>query len=106
MDSQKFLSHEFLLEQQKTYQGGKSLTQKRLRGPTTWKVMLRKSWKDTASWQKKKEQMYNVSTACLDNHNFKKGELETVGELSDVFHKSSSHACAWHELIDQTYCEQ
>ena len=48
----------------------------------------------------------DVSTACLDNHNFKKGELDTVGELSDVFHKSSSHACTWHELIDQTYCEQ
>ena len=54
----------------------------------------------------KKKQMYNVSTACLDNHNFKKGELETVGELSDVFHKSSSHACAWHELVDLTFFGQ
>ena len=30
------------------------------------------------------EQLYTVSTLCLDDHNFKKEELETVGELSDV----------------------
>ena len=29
------------------------------------------------------EQLYTVSTPCLDDHNFKKEELETVGELSD-----------------------
>ena len=33
---------------------------------------------------KKTEQLYTVSTPCLDDHNFKKEELETVGELSDV----------------------
>ena len=31
-----------------------------------------------------KEQMYKVSTPCFDDHNFKKEELETVGELSDA----------------------
>ena len=30
----------------------------------------------------KTEQLYKVSTICLDDHNFKKVELETVGEMS------------------------
>ena len=33
---------------------------------------------------KKTEQLYNVSSACLDDHQFKKEELESVGELSEV----------------------
>ena len=33
---------------------------------------------------KKTEQLYKVSTLCLEDHNFKKEELETVGELSRV----------------------
>ena len=33
---------------------------------------------------KKAEQFYKVSTLCLDDHNFKKEESETVGELSKV----------------------
>ena len=33
---------------------------------------------------KKKEQLYKVSTPCLDDHNFKKEELEAVGELPKV----------------------
>ena len=33
---------------------------------------------------KKTEQLYKVSTPCLDDHNFKREELETVGELSKV----------------------
>ena len=32
----------------------------------------------------KTEQLYQVSIPCLDEHNFKKDELETVGELSQV----------------------
>ena len=34
---------------------------------------------------KKKKQLYKVSTLCLDVHNFKKEELETVRDLSDVW---------------------
>ena len=33
---------------------------------------------------KKTEHLYKVSTPCLDDHNFKKEELETVGEMSQV----------------------
>ena len=32
----------------------------------------------------KTEQLYKVSTPCLDDHNFKKEERDTVGELSKV----------------------
>ena len=32
----------------------------------------------------KTEQLYTVSTPCLDAHNFEKEELESVGEFSDV----------------------
>ena len=32
----------------------------------------------------KKEQMYKVSTPCLNDHNFKKEELEAVAELSNM----------------------
>ena len=33
---------------------------------------------------KKGEQLYKVSSPCLDDHHFKKEELESVGELSKV----------------------
>ena len=33
---------------------------------------------------KETEQLYKLSTPCLDDHNFKKEELETVGEVSHV----------------------
>ena len=33
---------------------------------------------------KNTEQLYTVSTPCLDDHDFKKEKMETVGELSDV----------------------
>ena len=41
----------FLLEQLKSYQVGKNLLQRRLRGPTTWKDMLENALRDTAGWQ-------------------------------------------------------
>ena len=33
---------------------------------------------------KKTEQLYKVSSPCLDDHHFKKEELESVGELSQI----------------------
>ena len=38
----------------KNYQDGRNLTQKRLRGLTTWKDMLESAWKDTVSWRTKR----------------------------------------------------
>ena len=36
------------------------------------------------NWQRKRQQLYKVSTPCLDDDTFKKEELEKVGQLSDV----------------------
>ena len=30
------------------------------------------------------EQLYKVSTSCIDDHNFKEEDLKSVGELSKV----------------------
>ena len=38
--AEKCSNHEFLLQQLKNCQGGKNLTQKLSRGPTTWKDMM------------------------------------------------------------------
>ena len=70
---------------EKIYQGGKNLTPRLLCGPTTWKDMLKNALRDTANWQiKETEQLYKVSSLCLDDHHFKKEELGSVGELSKV----------------------
>ena len=43
-----------------------------LLGLTTWKVMQRNAWKDIASWRiKTTQQLYEVATTCMDDHQFK-----------------------------------
>ena len=81
----KCMNHVFLLEQQKNYRDGENLTQKPKRGPTTWKDM-RKKCVDRYCEQanKKMEQLYKVSSPCLDDHQFTLERLEPVGELSEV----------------------
>ena len=66
-------------------QGGKNLTQRRLRGPTTWKGHAQK-WVEgyCELANKKTEQLHKVSSPCLDDHQFKQEALESVGELSEV----------------------
>ena len=64
------------------YLVGTNRTRKQLVGLMTWKVMRRNAWNDVAN--KNVEQLYEVSTPCLDDHHYKKEELETVGELSKV----------------------
>ena len=55
------------------------------RGPTTWKVMRRHVWNDIVSLQNKTtQQLYKVSTPCIDDHHFKEEEMTSVGELSQV----------------------
>ena len=57
-----------------------------LRGPTTWKAMPRNAWNDIVSWQTKTtQQLYKVSTPCIDDHHLKEEELKSVGELSKVY---------------------
>ena len=46
--------------------------------------MLQDALSDTANWQTKRQQFFKVSSPCLDDHHFKKEDLESVGELSKV----------------------
>ena len=79
------LNHVFLLEQLKNYRGVKNLTQKQWRGPWTWKNMLKKCVERYCELANKKvEQLHIVSSPCLNDHQFKQEELESVGELSEV----------------------
>ena len=47
-------SHVFLLEQQKNYRCGKSLTHKQSRDPSTWRDMLKNALSDVATWQRRR----------------------------------------------------
>ena len=50
--------------------------------------------------KKKDEQLQKVSSPCLDGHQFKKEELESVENYHKWFHKLSGNACTWYELDD------
>ena len=65
-------------------QDWKNLTQKLSRGHTTWKDMLENALAILRAANKKVEQLCKVTSCCLDDHHFKKQELESVGELSKV----------------------
>ena len=53
---------------------------------------------------RKAEQLFQVSSPCLDDHQNKKEELESVGKLSEVC-ASSGNACTW-PVVDLTFCGQ
>ena len=81
----KCLNHVFLLEQQKNFQDGWNLTQKTV--ASSFDVgghaqICMERYRELGN--KRTEQLYTVSSACLDDHQFKKEELESVGELSEV----------------------
>ena len=79
------MNHVFLLELQKNYCDAENLKHEQLRGPTTWKDMLRNSLSDTVNWHKRKwSNCTKFSSPCLDDRRSKKEELESVGELSEV----------------------
>ena len=44
--------------------------------------MLNNALTDIANWRTKRQQLYTVSSPCLDDHHFKKEERESLGELS------------------------
>ena len=51
----------------------------------TWLVMQRSVWNDNVSWQTRRlEQLYKVSTPCIDHNHFKEEEMKYVGKLSHV----------------------
>ena len=51
------------------------------------------------------EQLYKVSTPCIDDHQFKE-ELKSVGEFSEVCSQIVLRCFFWHELVDQIFCGQ
>ena len=66
-----YSNHESLLEQLRSYLGGKNLTQK----PFDMEGHAKKCVERYCELAKQKtEQMYKVSTPCLDDHNYKKEE--------------------------------
>ena len=77
INTEKGSNHEFLQLQLKNYQDGRHLTQKRLRGPATWKDMPKNALRVIANWQTTRQK--NCTKFQL-----KKEELETVGEFSDA----------------------
>ena len=51
----------------------------------TWLVMQRSVWNDIGELANKTtQQLYKVSTPCIDDHHFKEEETKSVGELSQV----------------------
>ena len=59
--------------------GSRDVNAKSQRVPTTWKDMRRIASDGTSSRQRENiEQLYKISTPCIDDHQFKKEELEAV----------------------------
>ena len=56
-------------------------------GLMIWLAMLRNVWKYCELANKTTQQLYNVSTPCIDDHHFKEEEMKSVGELSQVCSK-------------------
>ena len=60
-----------------------------LLGLMTWKVTRRNVWKGIANLaHKTTQQLCKVATPCMDDHQFKEEEHESVGELSTVCSQS------------------
>ena len=53
------------------------------------------------------QQLYKVSTPCIDDHHFKEEEMKSVGELSQVWSQNCSKMFKnWHELEDPIFYGQ
>ena len=53
------------------------------------------------------QQLYKVSTPCIDDHHFKEEEMKSVGELSHVWLSNcSENAYTWQELDDLIFYGQ
>ena len=69
-----------------------------LRGPTIWKIMSRNVRNVFGEFTNKTtQQLYKVSTPCLDEHQSKEEELESVREVVKLNAlKFSWNVCIWH----------
>ena len=50
------------------------------------------------------QQLYKVVTPCMDDHQFKEEENESVGELSTVCSQIVLNSCIWLVLGDLIFC--
>ena len=80
-------SQGFLLEPRKNYLQrlqGDLMQKSYLLGPMIWKVMQRNVERYCELANKTTQQLYKVATRCMDDHQFKEEENESVGDLSTV----------------------
>ena len=81
---QRCLEHVFPLEQLNNHWEGRSLTQRRWRGPTRWKDMLENALSDTVNWQTRKwssSSKYQVFAWMNISSN------RNISNLSENYHK-------------------
>ena len=53
---------------------------------------------------KSKQQLYKVSTPCIDDHHFKEEEMGSVGELSTICSQMFWNVFTWLVLVDPKSC--
>ena len=78
---------------------GKNLTQRRLRGPATWKDMLKNVSIRTVNWQTRKwsscTKFQILAWMIINSNNNNSNQLEICQKFA---HKLSQNACNWHEV--------
>ena len=55
---------------------------------------------------KTNQQLYKVSTPCIDDHHFREEEMKSVGELSNVCSQIVLKCLYWNELDDPIFYGQ
>ena len=73
-----------LLEQQRNYRDGRTSRTNGSVIPRHGGTFSQNALNDTVNWPTKVEQLYKLSHPCLDDHEFKQEEPESVGELAEV----------------------
>ena len=69
--------------------------------------MRRNVWSDICELANKTtQQLYKVSTPCIDDHHFKEENMKSVGELSQVCSEIVLKCFFWHGLEDLIFYGQ
>ena len=53
--------------------------------------------------KKTTQQLYKVSTLCIDDHHLKEEEMKSVGDCQKYHLKLFWNVCTWHVLEDLTF---
>ena len=102
-------NRESLRRQLKKVLESEKMVQTLLRGPTTRKDMRRNVLNGTANWRTKTiEQLYEVSTLCLDDHQCKKigdgwRNVHSVLSYSPEMLVFGTHVWTRHPLVGQNW---